>query len=319
VNHAEIDHAGALPLLLERIPHVPVYCTANGIKSLKGHFHADWNFQVVKTGDTLNLGNRELVFIEAPMLHWPDSMMTYLTQDHILFSNDAFGQHYASELLFNDLVDQNELYAEALKYYANILTPFSSLVVKKIEEVLSLNLTVEWVCPSHGIIWRKNPLQIVEKYLEWAKEYRKNKITIVYDTMWEGTRKIAEALAKGIVQESPQTEVKLFNLSKTDRNDVIAEVFRSKAILVGSPTINHGMLTSLAAFFEEVRGLGFKGKKASAFGCYGWSGESVKILTEKIERSGFKVVGEGLRTLWEPDDEALKETQQYGVGFAQQC
>ncbi|HOV38050.1 MAG TPA: anaerobic nitric oxide reductase flavorubredoxin [Spirochaetales bacterium] len=317
-NHAEIDHSGALPLLLERIPQVPVYCTANGIKSLKGHFHTDWNFQVVKTGDTLNLGNRELVFIEAPMLHWPDSMMTYLTQDHILFSNDAFGQHYASELLFNDLVNQDELYTEALKYYANILTPFSSLVVKKIEEVLSLGLPVEWICPSHGIIWRKNPLQIVEKYLEWAKEYRENKITIVYDTMWEGTRKVAEALAKGIIQESPQTEVKLFNLSKTDKNDVIAEVFRSKAILAGSPTINRGMLTSLAAFFEEVRGLGFKGKKASAFGCYGWSGESVKMLAENLERSGFKVVGEGLKTLWEPDGEALKEAQQYGVEFAQQ-
>lgn len=264
----------------------------------------------------MKLGERELVFIEAPMLHWPDSMMCYLTKENILFSNDAFGQHYASEFLFNDLVDQSELYSEALKYYANILTPFSPLVVKKIEEVLSFNLPVSMICPSHGVIWRENPTQIVEKYLEWAKDYQEDQITIVYDTMWDGTRRLAEGIAQGLQETIPQTEVKLYNLAKTDKNDVIAEVFRSKGILVGSPTINRGILTSLASFFEEVKGLGMKKKKAAAFGCYGWSGESVKILNEQLRVSGFEVVSEGFKSLWEPDEEGLTAARQFGKELA---
>ncbi len=315
-NHAEIDHSGALPEILKKIPGTPVYCTANGVKSLKGHYHEDWNFQVVKTGDTLSLGAKELVFIEAPMLHWPDSMMCYLTNENILFSNDAFGQHYASEFLFNDLVDQNELYTEALKYYANILTPFSSLVVKKIEEVLSLGLPVNYICPSHGIIWRDNPAQIVQKYLEWAQSYKENRITLVYDTMWEGTRTLAEALARGIQRADPSVEVKLYNLAKTDKNDVIADVFRSKGILVGSPTINRGILTSIAGFLEELKGLGFKGKKAGAFGCYGWSGESLKLIVHGLKDCGFDLVGEGIRVLWRPDDVSLQAAEQFGEEFA---
>jgi len=164
-NHAENDHSGALPELMRLIPGTPIYCTKNGVKSLTGHYHQDWNFQVVKTGDKLSLGNKELIFVEAPMLHWPDSMFCYLTEDNILFSNDAFGQHYASEYMFNDLVNQNELAQECIKYYANILTPFSPLVTKKIKEVLSFNLPLDMICTSHGIIWRTKPEQIVEKYL----------------------------------------------------------------------------------------------------------------------------------------------------------
>jgi len=151
-NHAEPDHSGALPELMKAIPEKPIYCTANAVKSLKGYYHQDWNFQVVKTGDRLNLGSKELVFVSAPMLHWPDSMFCYLTGDNVLFSNDAFGQHYASELIYNDLVDQAELYQECIKYYANILTPFSKLVAKKIQEVVGLGLPVDMICTSHGVI-----------------------------------------------------------------------------------------------------------------------------------------------------------------------
>ncbi|MFA5756608.1 MAG: MBL fold metallo-hydrolase, partial [Smithellaceae bacterium] len=178
-NHAEMDHSGALPFLMHRIPDKPVYCTANGLKSLKGHYHKDWNFQVVKTGDKLSLGKKELIFVEAMMLHWPDSMMEYLTGDAILFSNDAFGQHIATEHMFNDLVDQSELFEEATKYYANILTPFSPLVTKKINEVVAFNLPVNFICPSHGVIWRDNPLQIAQKYLQWAADYQENQISII--------------------------------------------------------------------------------------------------------------------------------------------
>jgi flavorubredoxin len=311
-NHAEIDHSGALPALLERIPNKPVYCTANGIKSLKGQYHRDWNFHTVKTGERLSLGTKELVFVEAPMLHWPDSMMCYLTDDNILFSNDAFGQHYASEAIYNDEVDQAELLTECLKYYANILTPFSSLVTKKIEQVLSFNLPVAMICPSHGVIWRDRPTQIVERYLQWAGNYQENQITIIYDTMWNGTRTMAEHIAEGISAADRQVRVKLFNISQSDKNDVIAEIFKSKCCVFGSPTINRGILTAMAGLLEEVRGLGFKNKKAAVFGSYGWSGESVEVLRDTLKSAGWDVVGEGLKVTWNPDRAAGKRCFEFG-------
>ncbi len=314
-NHAEMDHSGALSALMHRIPDKPVYCTANGLKSLKGHYHKDWNFQVVKTGDKLSLGKKELIFVEAMMLHWPDSMMEYLTGDAILFSNDAFGQHIASEHMFNDLVDQSELFEEATKYYANILTPFSPLVTKKINEVVALNLPVNFICPSHGVIWRQNPLQIAQKYLQWAADYQENQISLIYDTMWDGTRMLAENIARGIKQADDAVTVKLFNISRRDINDVVTEVFKSKAILLGSPTINKGILNAMSALIEMVTGLKFKNKKAAAFGCYGWSGESVKLLTEHLNRAGFAVVDEGLKTLWQPGEEELSRARDFGKDF----
>ncbi|HUT43244.1 MAG TPA: flavodoxin domain-containing protein, partial [Desulfobacterales bacterium] len=291
------------------------YCTNNGVKSLKGHYHIDWNFNVVKTGDKLSLGQKELIFVEAPMLHWPDSMFCYLTEDNILFSNDGFGQHYASEYMFNDLVDQNELFAECIKYYANILTPFSPMVTKKIKEVLSFNLPLDIICTSHGIIWRDKPEQIVERYLEWANDYKENQITIIYDTMWSGTRVMAENIANGIKETDKKVNVKLFNLAKTDKNDVITEVFKSKAILVGSPTINRGILVSVAAILEEIKGLKFKNKKAAAFGCYGWSGESIKIISESLKSAGFEIVDDGIKALWNPDNESTAKCTEYGKKF----
>ncbi|MFH1762125.1 MAG: flavodoxin domain-containing protein, partial [bacterium] len=284
-------------------------------QSLKGHYHQDWNFNVVKTGDKLSLGSKELVFVEAHMLHWPDSMMCYLTGDNILFSNDAFGQHYASESLFNDLADRDALFNECIKYYANILTPFSKLVRKKIEQVLAFKLPVDMICTSHGVIWRNNPTQIVEKYMEWANDYQENQITILYDTMWNGTRRMAEHIAEGIAETDNKVVVKLFNVAHSDKNDVITEVFKSKAILAGSPTINKGILTAMAAILEEIRGLGFKNKSAGAFGCYGWSGESVKILEQSLEKAGFKVSCEGLKALWNPDTDALEACIEFGRKF----
>ena len=315
-NHAEMDHSGALPLLMEKIPDKPIYCTANGIKSIKGHYHKDWDFHPVKTGDKLDFGGKELIFIEAPMLHWPDTMMCYLTKDNILFSNDAFGQHYASEYMFNDLVDQNELFNECIKYYANILTPFSKLVMKKIKEVLEFKLPVDIICTSHGVIWRDNPTQIIEKYLEWANAYQENQITILYDTMWNGTRIMAESIAKGIKNKDNQVNIKIFNTSKSDKNDIITEIFKSKTILVGSPTINRGILTSTASIMEEIKGLKFVDKKAAAFGCYGWSGESVKLITENLKDAGFEIINDGLKSSWNPDETAIKECVVFGEDIA---
>ena len=317
-NHAEGDHSGALPELMKCIPDTPIYCTSNGVNSFKGHFHKDWNFKVVKTGDTISLGSKELIFIEAPMLHWPDSMFCYLTKDNVLFSNDAFGHHYASELMFNDLVDQAELYQECIKYYANILTPFSMLVDKKIKEVLALNVQVDMICPSHGMMWRQDPLQIVKKYSEWANNYKENHITILYDTMWNGTRRMAEAIAQGMVKEDRELAIKLFNIARSDKNDVITEVFKSKALLVGSPTINRGILSAVGGILEEMRGLGFKNKKAAAFGAYGWSGECIKIISERLKESGFELLNDGIREKWNPNDESIGNCIQFGRDIATQ-
>ncbi len=316
-QHSEIDHSGALPLLMKEIPNTPIYCTSNGAKILKGHFHEDWNFVEVKTGDTLDIGESILTFVEARMLHWPDSMMTYMSGENILFSNDAFGQHYASDLMYNDLVDQAELYQEAIKYYANILTPFSPLVTNKIKEILGFNLPLNMIATSHGIIWRNNPAQIVEKYLKWADAYQENQITIVYDTMWNGTRRMAEAIAEGIKSVDKDVSVKLFNAANSDKNDVITELFKSKAFMFGSSTVNKSIMHATGGMLDMIKGLGFKHKKAAAFGSYGWSGESVAILEEKLKDAKLEIVQEGIKELWNPDEEAIERCIEFGKNFAE--
>ncbi|MCF6464494.1 flavodoxin domain-containing protein, partial [Clostridium sp. Cult2] len=266
--------------------------------------------------DELEIGeNNKLIFIEARMLHWPDSMFTYMTGENILFSNDAFGQHYASNLLYNDLVDQAELYQEAIKYYANILTPFSSLVTNKIKEVLGFNLSVDVIATSHGIIWRDNPAQIIEKYLEWADAYQENQITIVYDTMWNATRKMAEAIAEGIKSVDKDVTVKLFNAANSDKNDVITELFKSKAMLFGSSTVNKSIMHATGGILDMIKGIGFKNKKGAAFGSYGWSGESVAILEERLKNAKIEIVQEGIKELWNPDEESIDRCVEFGKEF----
>ena len=316
-NHGEVDHSGALPALMKRIPGKPIYCTANAVKSLTGQYHQNWNFNVVKTGDKLDVGNgKELVFVEMPMLHWPDSMATYLTKDNILFSNDAFGQHLASEKLFNDQVDPCDLFNEAIKYYANILTPFSQVLRKKLEEIISMNLQIDVIAPSHGVIWRENPMQIVEKYAQWANDYQENQITIVYDTMWGGTKTLAVNIAEGIGLADPDVVVKLYNLAKSDDNDVITEVFKSKTVVIGSPTINRSILHSTAGFIHLMKELKFKNKKAAGFGCYGWSGESVKLINTLMEDAGFAVLDDGFKNQWNPDTDSKNNALAYGRQIA---
>lgn len=312
MNHSEVDHSGALPELMKLIPGTPICCTANGAKILKAHYHEDWNFTEVKTGDTLDLGENKIYFIDAKMLHWPDSMMSYLTGENILFSNDAFGQHYASEHRYDDEADPAELNHEALKYYANILTPFSSHVAKKIEELQSLNLPISMICPSHGVIWRENPDQIVRQYIKWAKSYKENQITILYDTMWNATRTMAEAIAAGIREKDGEVTIKIYNCANTDKNDIITGIFRSKLVVMGSSTINRRILSAIASILEMVRGLGFKGKKAAVFGSYGWSGESTGIISGALTESGFEVVKEELKLLWKPDEDGIQICRDFG-------
>lgn len=313
-NHSEVDHSGALPLVMKHVPNATVIVSKRGRESVEGHFHQPWNFQAVQTGDRVKIGHNELVFIEAPMLHWPDSMFTYLTGHSILMPNDAFGQHYATAYRFNDEVDQEELYEEALKYYANILTPFSSLVTKKIEEVLALNLPVNMIAPSHGVIWRKEPLQIVKKYQEWATQVPEERAVIIYDSMWEGTRRMAEAIGEGLAADGVPYQI--FYMATAERNDVITEIFKAKAVVVGSPTFNQGLLPTITPILEDLKGLRFRNKIGAAFGSYGWSGESVKIIEEHLGRCKIPVVAEGILAKWQPKSEDLDKCRELGRAVA---
>ena len=313
-NHAEVDHSGGLPAVMREAPGATLVVSRRGRESIEGHYHRPWNFQTVRTGDKINLGSCELVFVEAPMLHWPDSMFTYLAGKDILMPNDAFGQHYASDFRFNDQVDQEELYEEAIKYYANILTPFSDLVARKIGEVLALNLPVQIIAPSHGVIWRKDPLQIVQKYQEWAAQVPQKRAVILYDTMWEGTRHMAEAVGEGLAAEN--VPFKLFHVAVTDRNDVLTEVFKAKAVVVGSPTVNRGVLPTLSPILEDLKGLRFKNKIGAAFGSYGWSGEAVKLIEEHLALCGLPVIGPGVLAKWQPTEADLTACRELGYKIA---
>jgi flavorubredoxin len=239
-------------------------------------------------------------------------MFCYLTGDNILFSNDAFGQHYATEQLFNDLVDKCELYTEAIKYYANILTPFSRLVKQKIDELKGMGVPVDMICPSHGVIWRDDPMQIVNKYLEWAGGYKEDKVLILYDTMWGGTALLADALKEGVREKA---DVKVMRVSTTDKSDIITEIFRSKIVLFGSPTVNAGILSSMAAILEQVKGMKFKDKKAASFGCFGWSGESIEVMNNLIKEAGLELLNNGYSCLWEPDGDILKRAKDFAGGL----
>lgn len=314
-NHSEPDHSGSLPAVMRHLPNATVIVSKRGEESVEGHYHQPWKFKTVKTGDKVNIGTSDLLFVEAPMLHWPDSMFTYLTGKNILMPNDAFGQHYATSFRFNDQVNQAELYEEAIKYYANILTPFSNLVMKKIEEVVALKLPLEMIAPSHGIIWRKDPLQIVKKYQEWAAQVPEKCAVILYDTMWEGTRRMAEAIGNGLAGEGIPS--KLFYMAISDRNDVITEIFKAKAVIVGSPTLNQGFLPTIAPILEDLRGLRFQNKIGAAFGTYGWSGESVKLIEEHFSRCKIPVVGPGVRAKWQPKEADLAECEKLGRTVAQ--
>src|ERR1035437_5657585 len=302
-NHSETDHSGGLPTIMRYAPKATLVVSERGKESVEGHYHQPWNFKPVKTGEKISLGKRDLIFVEAPMLHWPDSMFTYLTGDNILMPNDAFGHHYATAFRFNDQVNQEELYQECLKYYANILTPFSPMVTRKINEVLALNLPVNLIAPSHGVIWRKDPLQIVKKYQEWAAQKPDQSAVILYSTMWQGTHFMAEAIGQGLAAEN--IPFKLFDMSVSDRNDVNTEIFKAKAVVVGSSTFNLGLLPTIRPVLEDLRGLKFLNKVGAAFGSYGWSGESVQILEEHLKLCKIPIVAPGVKAKWQPKPDDL--------------
>ena len=313
---SESDHSGALPVLMREIPDTPIYCTKKAEGILRGLYHKDWNFHNVKTGDTLCIGENTLTFVEAPMCHWPDTMVTYADKEEILFSNDVFGQHYATESLYDDTVNQKDLFDEAEKYYANILNIYNPMVNRKVKEIVGMNLPLKMVAPSHGVIWTNHIGEIVEKYLQWSTNYQEHQITIIYDTMWQSTRRMAQAIADGIRDFDPTVRVVLMNAAKDDKNDILVEVFRSKAIMVGSPTVNMGITYAIAGLLEMIHGMKCKNKKAAAFGSIGWGGGGEKRIQQRLEEAGFEIAAEPGKQLWAPDMEAERKWREYGKAFA---
>jgi len=316
VNHLEMDHSGSLPEVIELIKPEKIFTSTMGQKAMKAHFHyTDWPVEVVKSGDTLNIGRRTIHFLETRMLHWPDSMFSYFPEDKLLISSDAFGLHWATSERFDDQVDPAELMNHAAKYYANILLPYSPLVAKLLAQVKEMGLAIDTIAPDHGVIWRGDPGRIIAAYDHWSRQEAVAKVLVVYDTMWHSTELMAKAVADGVQDEG--VCVKLMNLANTHRSDVVTELLDAKALLVGSSTLNNGMLPRMADFLTYIRGLKPTGKLAAAFGSYGWSGEAVKHMTEFLNEMKLEIVDDGLRHNYVPDHQALHQCRELGLKVGQ--
>jgi flavorubredoxin len=313
-NHVETDHSGAMPALMKLCPKAKVYGTAKCKEGLYRNYYENWDFQVVKSGDSLKLGKRTLTFLEAPMLHWPDSMFTYCPEEKLLLPNDAFGQHYASSERYDDEVDQSELMDEAAKYYANILWPLSSLVLRKIEEVVKMKLPIDMIAPSHGIIWRKDPMKIINAYVSWAKNEPKKKAVVVYETMWNSTARMARKMVEGITDAG--FDVKLIDVNQSDRTEVMKEMMDAKGYLIGSSTHDNGMLPGMAGFLEFLKGLKPKNRVAAAFGSYGWAGGAVAEIENVIKEAGIALAMPSISCKFLPDESEMKKCYEFGKEFA---
>ncbi|MEL7565162.1 MAG: FprA family A-type flavoprotein [Dehalobacterium sp.] len=301
-NHVEMDHSGALPRIMEVAPKAKIITSPNGEKGLKAHYQGEWSYNVVKSGDSLNLGNRNLTFVQTPMVHWPDNMVTYLGEEKILFSNDAFGQHIATSERFDDQIGLDILLEETGKYYANIVLPYGSQVQKALEAVSTLD--IEIIAPSHGIIWRSQIPTILKEYHKWASNETENKAVIVYDTMWGSTEKMAYALENAF--EAKGISTRMMNLKVNDISEVMTEVLTAKYICVGSPTLNNNMLPTVAAFLTYLKGLAPKNRTGLAFGSFGWGGQSVGQVEEVLKGAGFELM-EQVKLPYIPGKDQLEE------------
>ena len=314
-NHTEMDHSGSLPRLMHRIgKDKPLYCSKMGAKNLAKHFSNDLNYQPVKTGQDLSLGQKTLTFLETRMVHWPDSMFTYLKEDRILFSSDGFGQHYASFEKFDDTAGSEVMY-QAKKYFANILMLYSPLILKLLEKVSDLGLAIDMICPDHGIIWRKDPSRIIEAYAQWSRQEAEKKAVVIYDTMWNSTKAMAEAIAEGIAHQGVQ--VRPLHIRSSHRSDIMTEVLDAKAVIVGSPTLNNQMFPTVADTLCYMKGLKPIDKIGGAFGSYGWSGESVKQVKAELEAMQFDMIEPGIKIQYVPNADGLKACYAYGQEIGQ--
>jgi len=315
-NHTEMDHSGSLPRIMHRVGEdKPLFCSKMGEKNLARYYSQKWNYRAVGTGDELSLGKRTLTFLETRMLHWPDSMFTYLKEDKILFSSDAFGQHYAGPEKFDDVIGDT-IMPHAKKYFANILLLYSPLILKLVETVTSLGLQFSMICPDHGILWRKDPGKIINAYIKWSKqEDTEKKAVIVYDTMWHSTETMAEAIMSGLTDEG--IYVRPMKLRECDRSDVMTEIMDAKAVLVGSPTLNNGLYPTVSDFLTYMKGLKPQNKIGAAFGSYGWSGESVKLIQEELAAMKFQTIDSGLKIQYMPDKAGIEKCVAFGRKIGQ--
>ncbi len=302
-NHTEMDHSGSIEELLRLCPEAQVICSPKGAEGLQKHFKKNWKFKIVNHGDTVSIGKRTLSFFLMPMVHWPDSMATYSALDRILFPNDAFGQHYASAERYADEVGFDIVAREALKYYANIVLPYSSQVSKVLEELEKVPF--DMICPSHGLIWRnkEHVEKIVRLYGQWARHQSEQRAVVIYDTMWHSTEKMATRLAQLIDRDT--IPVTLINLKTTHISDAVTEVMRSKGVILGSPILNGKMLPSVGAFLIYLRGLKPRKRFGFTFGSYGWAPGGFKELEEMLADSGIELVGQGAYVQYVPGESEL--------------
>jgi len=315
-NHTEMDHSGGLPRVMHYIGEdKPVYCSKMGHKNLVQHFGENLNYQAVENGQELNIGSRTLTFLETRMLHWPDSMFTYSLSDKILFSSDAFGQHYAGYEMFDDVIG-DAIMPYAKKYFANILLLYAPKILKLAEQITEMGLDIQMICPDHGIIWRKDPGKIINAYVEWSRQEPAQKAIVIYDTMWKSTRMMAEAIADGIAETGVAVEP--VHIRSSHRSEIMTEVLDAKAIVVGSPTLNNGLFPSVSDILTYMKGLRPQNKIGAAFGSYGWSGESVKLIRSELEAMKFDMIDDGLKIQYVPDKDGLESCRAYGrkIGHA---
>ncbi|MCK5706426.1 MAG: FprA family A-type flavoprotein [Candidatus Aureabacteria bacterium] len=308
-NHVEMDHSGGLPKLLKICPNATIITSPNGKKGLKSHFKEDWNFKVVNTGDSINIGKNDLQFVLMPMVHWPDSMATYINNAKLLLPNDAFGQHVASTTRFDDEIGWSIASAEAAKYYANIVLSYGSQVKKALDAVSGLE--IDMIGPSHGIIWRSHINDIIELYKKWADNIVEEKAVIAYDTMWDSTDMLAKAILN--VFEDKGITAQLMSLKTNHISDVMTQLLTAKYICVGSPTLNNNMLPSVAAFLTYMKGLAPKKRVGLAFGSYGWGGQSIGEIDGILKNCGFEML-EPIKAQYIPDDETLKQIKEKLTG-----
>jgi flavorubredoxin len=296
-NHVEPDHSGSMPEIMALNPGKPVFTSPNGLKGLTAYYRPGWNFHVVKPGETLSLGQCSLSFLLMPMVHWPDSMATFLPERRLLFSNDAFGQHIASDERFVDEVGPERAFERASNYYANIVMPFGPSVKNVLAAAAKLDIAV--IAPSHGLIWRSHLAELMEKYTAWAEYRTKADLAVIaYDTMWGSTGMLAERLAEGYRAQG--MEVKIFNLRHSDYSEVVGEALEASVLCVGSPTLTRGMMPMVAAMLHYMKGLGFKNRRGRAFGSWGWSGESAGLIDAALKDMGF-ATEEPLKAQWRPE------------------
>ncbi len=308
-NHVETDHSGSLADIKRVAKDATIVCTQRGKDGLCKHFDCkDWEFKVVKTGDELKIGKRTLMFLEMRMLHWPDSMATYIKEDRLLLSNDAFGQHVATLERFDEEIGVDEAIKWAKIYYANILMLFGELIKKKLKEIEELGLQFDIIAPSHGVIWR-NPSKIVESYAKWANFESDNKVVVIYDTMWHSTEKIARAIAEGAATKA---KVRMFHIRKDAWSDIMTEILDAKAIAIGAPTMHNTVFPPMAGFLTYMKGLKPKNKIGLAFESYGWGGGAAKEINRIFEELKFETM-EPLRIRYRPTKEELEKAYEIGM------